>query len=93
MVSEKINKTFHGLSSQEKVDCLLNNTNFDLSAANADRFFNLTFHELDGKAQKRFTQEIMTQYGRDASGNLTQASLDSGVQYYGTSVLRREQVQ
>lgn len=89
MASRNINKTFHELSPQEKVDCLLSNTNFDLNAANADRFFNLTFHELDGKVQKQFTPEIMARYGRDAMGQLTQESLERGVQDYGMSALGR----
>lgn len=88
--SRTMNNDFANSPLPEQAKMLLGNMDFDLSAANGDRFFNLTFSRLELKTQKLFTPEVMKKFGRDSSGKLTPEALELGVQDYGTRVLRQQ---
>ncbi len=57
-----MNAEFENASQIEKAHILLKNNHFDISALNADRFFNLTFSELPDTIRKLFTPEIMARF-------------------------------
>ncbi len=86
--SRAMNAKLENVSQEEKADIFLKNTDFDVNALNADRFFNLTFSELPDATRKLFTTEVMARFWRDASGQLTPESIELGVQFYGPKVLR-----
>ncbi len=57
-----MNAKLENVSQEEKADIFLKNTDFDVNALNADRFFNLTFSELPDATRKLFTTEVMARF-------------------------------
>lgn len=88
-VSDGLNVKFSQLPAEDQLEMLLSDVKFDLHPENAERFFELALpHSRFDSVRSKFTPEIMARYGRDAEGKLTEKSMELGVQFYGTRMLR-----